>query len=80
MRKKILGVIAGLFLIVGLTQSGYADGPTCDYDGNLFSEISSEYIEDDGCTYIDVLMVTLHGDAFIVKVCLDCPECYNQSL
>ncbi len=77
MRKKILGVIAGLFLIVGLTQSGYAAGPTCDYDGNLFSKISSEYTDDDGCTWISVLIITPHGTAIIREVCLNCPECYN---
>ena len=32
MRKKILGVIAGLFLIAGLTQSGYAADSASDYN------------------------------------------------
>ena len=32
MKKKISGVIAGLFLIVGLTQSGYAVDPAFDYN------------------------------------------------
>ncbi|MCG8553159.1 MAG: hypothetical protein MI799_22355 [Desulfobacterales bacterium] len=36
-----------------------------------------EYSIKKGCTWITVLMVTLHGDAFLVDVCLDCPECYG---
>jgi hypothetical protein len=34
MMKKISGVIAGLFLIAGLTQSGYAADSVSDYDEN----------------------------------------------
>ncbi|MCG8553160.1 MAG: hypothetical protein MI799_22360 [Desulfobacterales bacterium] len=32
MKKKISGVIAGLFLIVGLTQFGYAADSASDYN------------------------------------------------
>jgi hypothetical protein len=37
-----------------------------------------EYSIKKGCTWIQVLMVTIYGDALLVDVCLDCPECYDE--
>jgi hypothetical protein len=68
--KKILGAIAGLFLIVGLTQFGYATSLTYDYTGNLYAEIASECTDTDTCTCTPVLFYLPDGTAIICEICV----------
>lgn len=44
MMKKILGVIAGLFLIAGLTQSGYAADSASDEETNSSTAVNASSI------------------------------------
>lgn len=44
-----------------------------DHDSVYISEFSIKK----GCTWISVLIITLHGNAMIRDVCLDCPMCYE---
>jgi hypothetical protein len=44
MMKKILGLIAGLFLIVGLTQSGYAADSASDEETNSSTTVNASAI------------------------------------